>query len=485
VSARQCLTPRAREGDWLGTRFRRYAGRIRDIGTGFHGHRRADGHDRDRLRSILFGVSSDVLRAWLDYSADVAPLFPNLRCLRWASFGLEDLDICPLFLGPALTKLCFGIHGPFQHLWELIGLAYMNCPLLDSLDLGSQTLYTFRSHDAGPLTEAIRFEGLHYFRCGFELPVPFMRCIASLPQLKCFDAVVSPDLTFRGLPRVLPAVHELRFAWTSWTQTSELLSLVKSDRIRVLDVVIGHVESDLSHISQPHAVLQMLACHPSASALRDIRIVMAQSEPRMQGLLPTDLAPILDLPRLRLVVLNGFPMVDPEDILGGMLRAWPDLEELSLLPQRVDMPLAAFVDAARAHPRLRDVSCAIRITHDAGSVLTYPGAFVHYALRAIHVQDNGAVARVAVARVLCATFPGLLHNVSGDPRLGWLLREGQRAQAAGKFWSEDDFGVCEAQREAAWGPAPLQVRRKYRLVSRCLGFTRRVLTSLRLMGQRR
>jgi hypothetical protein len=435
----------------------------------------------DRAReSILFRVSPDVLRAWLDYSTDVAPLFPNLRCIHWASFGPEDLEICPLFLGPALTKLCFGTRGPFLHLGELIGLAYMHCPLLDSLDLGRRIFDSFSNYDAGPVTRTIRFEGLHRFRCCFKLPVPFMRCLASSPQLKCLDAVVSSDLTFRGLPRVFPAVHELRLACMSWTQASELLPLVESHRMRALDIGIVDVESDLS---QFNALLQILACHPSASALRDIRI----AGPRMQGLLLKDLTPILDLPRLRLVALDGFLMVDPEDILRGMLRAWPDLEVLSLFPQRADMPLAAFVDAARAHPRLRDVSGAIRITHSIGAVLPHPGAFVHYALRAIHVRDNGAAARVAVACVLCATFPGLLHKVSGEPRMGWLLREGQRAQAAGVFWSEDDFGVCEVQREAAWALslAPLQARHKHRLVSRCLGFTRRVLTSWRLMGERR
>jgi hypothetical protein len=73
------------------------------------------------------------------------------------------------------------------------------------------------------------------------------------------------------------------------------------------------------------------------------------------------------------------------------------------------MSLAAFLNAARAHLRLRDVSRAITITHHARSALPSADTFVHYALRSIDVtlEDNGIETCASVAHVLCTTFPEL------------------------------------------------------------------------------
>jgi hypothetical protein len=473
----QRLTRCTRKGDWLGARFRRYASRIRDLNTASWIAKDVDYPTwkpvipkaaRNEFSEIDFSVYDlittsvhpEVLRAWVAYSVNASPLFPNLRRLRWAIGCTDDryLDLCPLFLRPTLTALRFPLlpsYVPCQKLLgELIRVAHARCPLLDSIDLLASHGAYRNFHSPRPadfyadehVTRTICFEGLQSFRCGFKLPEAFTRCLISLPKLRCFDVVLSPDLTFRTLSHFLPAVRELRVAGTTPAQISELLSLVESDCIRVLHITLS--DSEECGLAEVSAVLQIMACHPSAQALRDLKLVRGLWAPGRseQNLLMKDLAPVLDLPRLRLVILKGFLIDDPEHLVDGMLHAWPELEELDIAPARARMPLPAFLAAARTHPRLRDVSEAIEITHD-GSAIPRADAFVHYALRSIYVMLVFPLDSYVSAHVLCSTFPGL-RAISGSYQF-FLLPAGLRAHVAnGTPWTEDQFRLYDERLKA-------------------------------------
>jgi hypothetical protein len=244
-------------------------------------------------------------------------------------------------------------------------------------------------------------------------------------------------------------------------QASELLILVESDCLRVLDLGVSQGGSSV----QLAALLQIVACHPSASALRDILVRSSWHKLTLE-----DLAPILDLPRLRLCSLLCSFMDDPDLVVDRMLGAWPELEELVIEP-RASMSLAAFLDVARAHPRLRDVSRAIAITHHAGSALPSTDTFVHYALRSIdfRLEDNGVETCAFVAHVLCTTFPELLTKDSVGLRLQNMLYAGQRARAAGMPWTEDGFRLYDERRQAFFAEMqrpPMPARRSWPLALR-------------------
>jgi hypothetical protein len=453
---RQCLTQCARKGDWLGARFRCYASRIRELSI------------RDLSSEMCHWVlhelllHPDVLCAWLSYSAEIAPLFHNLRSLRWDTRGMDDLpvDLFLLFLGPSLIQLCFtslpqdrmaSSYPVQEYIKTLLLMAHARCPLLASLDIGSQDAqfgWSSKPLDGDFVsTVKIRIEQLQSFRCHAELPVAFMRRLALLPHLRCIDAAVHPDLTFHALKHVFPAVRELHFGQMTPAQASELLSIVESDCIRVLG--INFRDSDENPLAGLKLLLQIVALHPSASSLRDVYLATARDWRRsQQSIVPGDIAPILDLPRIRLCVMHDFVMDHPEHIVDCMLRAWPKLEELDIGPSCARMPLAAFLDVARTHPRLRDVSKAIVITQDAGFVLPDAGAFVHYALRDIRMSYPDVPECASVAHILSTTFPGL-HKLHASTRLAELLCAGQRARASGMPLTEDGFRLQEARLEAA------------------------------------
>jgi hypothetical protein len=234
----QSLTRRARKGDWLGARFRRYAARIRDLSMADrwvsaedYPIRRSnwkplipepaseESFSRYSGDSVTSSVHPDVFRAWLTYSDNIAPLFSNLHRVWWRVIrGMDELELCPLIMRPALRAIRFGFSWQESHhrLTELIREAHARCPLLDSLDLSGLNVYTTFSPKPADkvfeVTRTIRMDGLHSFRCHFLVPAAFVRCLASLPNLRCFDVVASSDLTFLGLTSVLPTVRELRFA---------------------------------------------------------------------------------------------------------------------------------------------------------------------------------------------------------------------------------------------------------------------------------
>jgi hypothetical protein len=428
---------------------------------------------------IQSSVHPDVFRAWLSYSDNITPLFPNLRCVWWSVIrGIDDLELCPLLMGSALRALRFGFGWQkLQHrCGELIREAHTRCPLLDSLDLSGLNEHPAFSPELADkvfeVTKTIRMDKLQSFICHFSVPAPtaLVRYLVSLPNLQCLDVVASPDLTFRGLASVLPTVRKLGFACTTLHQASELLTVVESDCIRVLNITLEHSQEGSS--LQLAALLQIMTRHPSASALRDI-ILVGRSRTWMEHKLAReDLAPILDLPRVRLCNLQGFFMEDPELIVDHMFGAWAELEELAILYQPVSMSLAAFLDVARAHPRLRDVSTAIRITHRAGSVLPSADMFVHYALRRIHVrlEDSGIETCASVAHVLCTTFPGLHWADGFEFRMEGLLYAGQRARAAGTPWTEDRFRLHDQRRQVflaeTWQRPPAPACRSWPLALR-------------------
>ncbi|KAI0072955.1 hypothetical protein K474DRAFT_1775070 [Panus rudis PR-1116 ss-1] len=285
--------------------------------------------------------------------------FHSLIDLYWSPLdsGLlyMPLYVVPL-LGSNITRLKFELDDDLFNAAHL-HMAQTRCPGLRHLEV-----LTPRLQDAtlqGALDcSLISFPDLQSLKCAnYEPTYDALLRISCSQTLRTLEIALTSATLHRCVvadPEMhdFPLLEELTISSVDKLPT-RLLQAPKFPHLRHLDVTCNHVQASTFDLQQ---FITAVSCHKTLDSfhLRNYHDLSFPSD-------PLSIAPLMDLPHLKVLVVYNISFTLPVDYTQKMIAAWPKMEHLELFIPGFVTNLWALRAFARGWPRLN----ALLVDYDA------------------------------------------------------------------------------------------------------------------------